>query len=65
MKWLVLCLLLAGCCTQERDTLAELRAAAGPDDAAAVTAAETALGGCEDRAAQVAAILAKVVGAAL
>ncbi len=64
MRWTLL-LLLAGCCTQERETLAELRAAAGPEDAERVEAAETALGGCETRSAQIAAILIKVVGEAL
>jgi hypothetical protein len=55
-------LLLAGCCIQERETLAELRAAAGPEDAEAVAAAESSLGNCVEREAQVAAILIKVIG---
>lgn len=59
-------MLLAGCaCTQERETLTELREVVADSDehAAALTAAESALGNCREREAQAAAILAKIIAA--
>jgi uncharacterized lipoprotein YmbA len=57
-------LTLGACaCTQEQETLAQLREQT--DNAEAIEAAESALGNCQERVVQILAILAKVVVTAL
>jgi hypothetical protein len=61
---IMIVLLLAGCaCTQEEAALADLREAGA--EPAAIEAAESAVGDCEERVVQIAAIVAKIVAAAL